>query len=82
MIEHQNANAFIAWCRDEFANSKFDIVYATTSICFDLSIFELFYPLSIGKTVRILENGLAIPNYLEEDSLVLINTVPSVVVAY
>ena len=79
MIEHQNANAFIAWCKDEFADSKFDIVYATTSICFDLSIFELFYPLSIGKPVRILENGLAIPNYLTEDTSVLINTVPSVV---
>src|SRR6185437_3889456 len=79
MIEHRNTNAFIAWCQSEFENSKFEIVYATTSICFDLSIFELFYPLSIGTPIRILENGLAIPNYFATDTNILINTVPSVV---
>jgi amino acid adenylation domain-containing protein len=79
MIEHRNTNAFIAWCKQEFALSHFDIIYACTSICFDLSVFELFYPLSIGKLVRILENGLAIGNYLTEDSAILINTVPSVI---
>ena len=78
MIEHQNVNSFIAWGRQEFSTSHFDIAYATTSICFDLSVFELFYPLTVGKPVRILENGLAIPNYLAEDSFVLINTVPSI----
>ena len=41
--------------------------------------FEIFYPLSIGKPVRILENGLAIPDYLPKDSFILINTVPSVI---
>jgi amino acid adenylation domain-containing protein len=79
MIEHKNAYSFIAWCRQEFSSSNFDIVYASTSICFDLSIFELFYPLSIGKPVRILENGLAISDYLAEDSFILINTVPSII---
>jgi len=78
MIGHQNTNAFISWCQSEFAESKFDIVYATTSICFDLSIFELFYPLSTGKPVRILQNGLAISEYVTKDVNVLINTVPSV----
>ena len=55
------------------------MVYATTSICFDLSVFELFYPLSVGKPIRILENGLAINKYLGRDKNVLINTVPSVI---
>ena len=58
---------------------QFNIVYATTSICFDLSVFELFYPLSVGKQIRILENGLAINKYLGRDKNVLINTVPSVI---
>jgi amino acid adenylation domain-containing protein len=79
MIEHKNASSFIAWCQQEFASDNFNLVYAVTSICFDLSVFELFYPLSMGKPVRILENGLAIGNYLGQDSAVLVNTVPSVI---
>ncbi|MDB4901294.1 MAG: amino acid adenylation enzyme/thioester reductase family protein [Mucilaginibacter sp.] len=79
MIQHKNASSFIAWCQQEFASDNFNMVYAVTSICFDLSIFELFYPLSMGKPVRILENGPAIGNYLAEDSAVLINTIPSVI---
>ncbi len=78
-ITHKNAGSFISWCQQEFISSPFEIVYFTTSICFDLSIFELFYPLSIGKSIRILENGLAVTNYLTNDSGVLLNTVPSVV---
>jgi amino acid adenylation domain-containing protein len=79
MIGHKNACSFISWCIKEFSSSEFDIVYASTSICFDLSIFEIFYPLSIGKCFRILENGLAVSRYLSGDKNVLVNTVPSVV---
>ncbi|HEY0055307.1 MAG TPA: amino acid adenylation domain-containing protein, partial [Pedobacter sp.] len=79
MIEHGNAFSFLKWCHQEFSNSSFETVYATTSICFDLSVFELFYPLTVGKEIRILENGLDIKKYLSKDSSVLINTVPSVV---
>ncbi len=79
MIEHRNVYAFIYWCHQEFLYSYFEIVYASTSICFDLSIFEIFYPLSIGKTVKIIENGLLIGKYLSQDHSVLINSVPIVV---
>ncbi|HLU89146.1 MAG TPA: amino acid adenylation domain-containing protein, partial [Cyclobacteriaceae bacterium] len=79
MIGHDNAGAFISWCREEFKSSRFDIVYATTSICFDLSVFEIFFPLSIGKPIRILENGLHIARHLPMDTAVLLNTVPGVI---
>lgn len=79
MLEHGNLMAFLSWCKKEFENSRFDLVYASTSICFDLSIFELIYPLTIGKTIRIIENGLRIGDYLSGDTQVLLNTVPSVV---
>jgi amino acid adenylation domain-containing protein len=78
MIEHGNLYSFICWSRDEFASSHFEIVYASTSICFDLSVFEIFYPLTIGKPVRIVENGLAIEKWLSQDSFVMTNTVPVV----
>jgi thioesterase domain-containing protein/acyl carrier protein len=52
---------------------------AGTSICFDLSIFEFFYSLSVGKPIRIIENGLQLGKYLLGDRFVLINSVPVVI---
>lgn len=77
MITHANVVALIDWAQREFDASSFDIVYAATSYCFDLSVFEMFYTLSVGKKIRILNNALAIPGYVSEDKGVLINTVPS-----
>jgi non-ribosomal peptide synthetase component F len=79
MIEHSNLYSFICWSKQEFSLSRFEIVYASTSICFDLSIFEIFYPLSIGKPVRIIENGMHMEKYLSQDSSVLTNSVPVVI---
>ncbi|MCB0640295.1 MAG: AMP-binding protein, partial [Phaeodactylibacter sp.] len=67
----------INWAQQEFDAERFEMAYASTSHCFDLSIFEMFYPLSIGKPVRLLENALAIESALAQDRKVLINTVPS-----
>ena len=80
MIEHKNTVELIYWSKLEFNLSKFDIVYAVTSYCFDLSIYEIFYTLSTGKKIRLLKNAFDINKYLEEDRKILINTVPSVIV--
>ncbi|HET9277040.1 MAG TPA: condensation domain-containing protein, partial [Flavitalea sp.] len=48
-------------------------------MCFDLSVFEFFYPLTTGKRLRIIENGLYIGRYLSIDKEVMINSVPSIV---
>jgi amino acid adenylation domain-containing protein/non-ribosomal peptide synthase protein (TIGR01720 family) len=79
MVEHGNIYSFISWCHEEFSAEKFDVSYAVTSICFDLSVFELFYPLTVGKRIRILESGLYIGKYLHKDKKVMLNSVPSVV---
>ncbi|TRX31189.1 amino acid adenylation domain-containing protein [Flavobacterium sp. ZT3R18] len=79
MITHKNASSMLHWSQREFSDSDFDILYAVTSHCFDLSVYEFFYPLSIGKQIRLLQNGLSIGDYLDTDKNVLINTVPSVI---
>ena len=79
MITHQNAVAMLCWSQREFSDTPFDILYAVTSHCFDLSVYEFFYPLSIGKQIRLLPNGLSIGDYIQNDKNVLINTVPSVI---
>ncbi|MHA4842635.1 amino acid adenylation domain-containing protein [Flavitalea antarctica] len=79
MIEHKNVYEFLCWSMQEFSDSQFDILYATTSICFDLSVFEIFFPLCVGKPVRLLVNGLQIGTYLHIDKSVFVNTVPVVI---
>lgn len=76
MITHHNAMDLVNWAEAEFSNSKFEVVFASTSHCFDLSVFEMFYTLSIGKKIRILKDSLQIGNYLNEENI-LLNTVPS-----
>ncbi|MFH0733031.1 MAG: amino acid adenylation domain-containing protein [bacterium] len=78
-ITHKNLLVFLHWCLLEFKNTSFDIVYANTSYCFDISIFEIFYSLIAGKKIRILKSALEIPEFLDRDNNVLINTVPSLV---
>src|SRR6185503_18553189 len=48
-----------------------------TSICFDLSIFELFVTLSNGGKVILAENALQLPELAAAKNVTLINTVPS-----
>jgi amino acid adenylation domain-containing protein len=79
MIEHYSLYSFINWCTLEFASTQFDIVYAVTSICFDLSVYEIFFPLSTGKKIRLMKTALDIENYLYKDKSVLLNTVPTMI---
>lgn len=79
LIEHKNAYAFIKWCHSEFENSAVDQVLFTTSLNFDLSVYEIFYTLTQGIELKVLKDGLAIPTNLERGKKQLINTVPSVV---
>ena len=78
-ISHQNALAFLQWALVEFAHTDYKTLYATTSYCFDLSVFEFFVPLLQGKTVRVLQSALEIQQYIGDDEKVMLNTVPSVV---
>ena len=76
-IEHRGPVALAAWARDHFDAGSLAGVLASTSICFDLSIFELFAPLSWGGTVILAENVLALPRLPAAGEVTLVNTVPS-----
>jgi amino acid adenylation domain-containing protein len=79
MVEHGNLSNFVEWCVDEYRNSVFDIVYAGTPYGFDLSNIELFFPLAVGRRIRLLPSSNMMAPYLKRDRRVLINTVPSLV---
>jgi amino acid adenylation domain-containing protein/FkbH-like protein len=78
-LEHRNAVSFIYWARDVFSREELAGVLASTSICFDLSVFEMFVPLSWGGTVILAENALALPGLCAAQEVTLVNTVPSAI---
>jgi amino acid adenylation domain-containing protein len=77
VITHKNLSVLLQWCNLEFRKTPFELIYATASYCFDYSVFEIFYPLTAGKTIRVLKSSLEILDWLGNDEKVLINTVPS-----
>src|SRR6185369_2923881 len=64
--------------REVFAAEELQAVLGSTSICFDLSVFELFVPLSRGGKVVLVADALRLPSLSGKEGVTLINTVPSV----
>jgi amino acid adenylation domain-containing protein len=77
-IAHRNAVVLAHWARDLFSDEELSGVLAATSVCFDLSIFELFVPLSWGGRVILVQGALRLPECEAAASVTLVNTVPSV----
>lgn len=78
-IRHDSAVAFLQWSRQQFTAEELDGVLASTSICFDLSVFELFAPLCWGGKIILAENALSLKTLSDAPEVRLINTVPSAV---
>ncbi|ARU62806.1 hypothetical protein CBW65_18885 [Tumebacillus avium] len=78
-IEHRSAATMIEWAKAEFSQAELAGVLFATSICFDLSVFELFVTLAAGGTVLLAENALHLPELAARDDVTLINTVPSAI---
>jgi amino acid adenylation domain-containing protein len=76
-IAHRNAVAMLAWAREQFGPEMIRGVLASTSINFDLSVFEFFVPLGWGGTIILAENALQLPTLPAADQVTLVNTVPS-----
>ncbi len=76
-IEHHSAVNFIHWARQTFSSDELSGVLAATSICFDLSIFEIFAPLAAGGSIILAKNVLELPALPNAYEVTLVNTVPS-----
>jgi amino acid adenylation domain-containing protein len=79
-ITHGNAVAFLTWARRATPPAAGARVLATTSISFDLSVYEIFGTLSWGGTVFLLGSALELldrPELRVPGAVTLLNTVPS-----
>jgi len=76
-IEHRSTVAFIHWARSVFSTEELSGVLGSTSICFDLSVYELFVPLCSGGRVVLVDDALGLSSLSPAANVKLINTVPS-----
>ncbi len=81
VIEHRSVVTFMHWVREHYSAQELSGVLAATSICFDLSVFELFGPLSWGGKVLLVEDALSVGEMSASArrEVRLINTVPSAI---
>ncbi|WP_118135836.1 non-ribosomal peptide synthetase [Oceanicella sp. SM1341] len=78
-LRHRNVAARLAWARAQYRPEELARVLASTSMCFDLSVFEIFAPLAAGGEVVLADTLFALP---EDAEVTLINTVPSLLRAF
>src|ERR1051325_4558814 len=79
-IEHRNTVNLLYWANNTYEKSELTGVFASTSLCFDLSVFELFVPLSWGGKVILAEDALSLRDATNK-GITLVNTVPSAMTA-
>ncbi|MGU9807845.1 UNVERIFIED_CONTAM: non-ribosomal peptide synthase/polyketide synthase [Pseudomonas sp. CM11] len=80
-IAHRNVLALIDWSRSVYSHDDIQGVLASTSVCFDLSVWELFVTLANGGSLIIARNALELPQLPTRDQVRLINSVPSAIAA-
>ncbi|HST59869.1 MAG TPA: amino acid adenylation domain-containing protein, partial [Longimicrobium sp.] len=80
-IQHESAVVMLAWAWNTFAQDELDGMLASTSISFDMSVFELFTPLARGGRIILVENALALPTAPAAGDVRLLDTVPSAAAA-
>ncbi|MBL1121027.1 amino acid adenylation domain-containing protein, partial [Streptomyces sp. 110] len=79
VVSHANVVDLVAWARDDLGADRLARVRATTSVTFDVSVFELLVPLTLGGTVELVPDLLsaaADPGLLGTGGL--LSAVPSV----
>jgi amino acid adenylation domain-containing protein len=78
-ITHHSASSLLVWAQGVFSPEQLRFTLAATSISFDLSVFELFLPLSVGACIVLARNALELATLPAASLITLINTVPSAI---
>ncbi|MFY9823654.1 MAG: amino acid adenylation domain-containing protein, partial [Thermoanaerobaculia bacterium] len=80
-IEHRSVVAFVRWAQGVFDPAELAAVLASTSISFDLSVFELFVTLASGGRIVLAGNVLELPELPAAGEVTMVNSVPSALAA-
>lgn len=78
-IEHRNTCSMLLWSKGFYKNEWMDGVLASTSICFDVSVWEIFAPLIVGGKVIIAKSIMALPLLKRKEEVRFVSTVPTAI---
>ncbi|MCA0756970.1 amino acid adenylation domain-containing protein [Paenibacillus sp. N4] len=78
-VEHSSVIALMQWAQEVYTAEEMAGVLGSTSINFDLSVFEMFVTWSMGGKLILAENALQLPHLPAAGEVTLINTVPSAI---
>ncbi|HEX8556987.1 MAG TPA: amino acid adenylation domain-containing protein [Pyrinomonadaceae bacterium] len=76
-VEHRSAASLVRWAGEVYTPESLSGVLAATSVNFDLSVFEIFAPLSRGGKVVLADDALRLVELPAASEVTLVNTVPS-----
>ncbi|WP_211225471.1 non-ribosomal peptide synthetase [Amycolatopsis nigrescens] len=78
VVAHENVAALVAWARAEFGRDGLAYVLASTSLTFDVSVFEIFAPLLSGGSIELVRDLLELAEVTGPRAFSLLSGVPSV----
>ena len=76
-LEHRNAVNFVRWVNELLTPQELAGVLFCTSICFDMSTFEMFVTLGAGGKMILVQSPMDLAGLGSRDEVTLVNTVPS-----
>jgi amino acid adenylation domain-containing protein len=74
-VYHKNILALVNWAKQTYSAEEFSRVLGSTSLNFDLSVFEMFATLGLGYELVMVDNILSLVD--QTVNVTLVNTVPS-----
>ncbi|SNS06184.1 amino acid adenylation domain-containing protein [Streptosporangium subroseum] len=80
-IEHRNVMTLLRWDAGHFTAEELSGFLASTSVCFDPSVPQLYLPLLLGGTVIMAENPLALHTLPAGDEVTMISAAASALTA-
>ncbi|WP_433608127.1 non-ribosomal peptide synthetase [Dactylosporangium sp. CA-139114] len=78
VIDHGQTLNLVRWAVQTYSADELRGTLASTSVCFDVSVVEMFAPLLSGGTVILADSLLALGDLPARDEVTFLNGVPSV----
>ena len=78
-LRHRGVVAMLRWADGNYGDDELRGVLASTSLCFDPSVLEIFLPLSRGGAVVVAETVLDLPTLPAREEITLVSTVSSAI---
>ena len=87
MVEHKGVANRLNWGQSLFPLKREDIVLQKTTFCFDVSVWELFWPLTAGASMVLAESGEQkdyqyLKKLINERKITVVHFVPSMLDAF